>query len=252
MDTQPEYISCTKSKATSRLEKYVKDHPFCLNSQIRAEFNVCKHTVRAGLDILGITRKRAGKPLHGEPTIEKVIECGKAIQNRAARGRLWSVDECYFSEKIVPLYVHCRRGERKRPRALVKSWKQQTLLLAISDDGKVKHDIFRGSCDRERFKRFITLLDGDILCDNASIHKNTGFSNVLFVPPYSPQYNPVEMAFSILKAAFRRDMSTNSVSDKVKNAMPHLLGSHCISMFDHSMTALKNQCVQIASSFPCA
>jgi transposase len=88
------------------------------------------------------------------------------------------------------------------------------------------------------FKKFVERLPGNILCDNASIHKNTGYSNFIFVPPYSPEYNPVEMAFSVVKNAFRHSFdSKENVTERVINAVKTLNPKHCTSMFAHAFSS---------------
>jgi hypothetical protein len=51
--------------------------------------------------------------------------------------------------------------------------------------------VFSGTCNRVKFKAFVKTLPGDFICDNASIHKGLEMQNVSFVPPYSPEFNPV-------------------------------------------------------------
>jgi hypothetical protein len=121
----------------------------------------------------------------GKPTKECVTEhCNKMVKRNPAE-KLWSVDECYFSEKIVPLYVYCKRGQKVSPKSPIKSWKQHTLLLAISNDGDIRSEVFLGTCKRIRFESFVRTLPGDFICDNASIHKGLEMTNLSFVPPYS-------------------------------------------------------------------
>jgi hypothetical protein len=89
------------------------------------------------------------KPMSGTPSKTCVTNYCTQMTERIANQRLWSVDECYFSEKVVPLYVYCKAGKKIKIRSVVKHWEQRTLLLAISDDGDFRFGIISGSCYAE-------------------------------------------------------------------------------------------------------
>jgi hypothetical protein len=170
-----------------KISDFIKQVHNCLTiKHIQIETGLSRKTATSALRLLNLTRKRAGPPLGGNPTQEQVDNhCDNMLKRKESR-LLWSVDECYFSEKIVPLHCYCEPGKRVRARSSLRSWKHHTLLLAMSNRGHAKYQIFEGGCNRVLFEPFVKTLPGDIICDNASIHKGFEMKNRYFVPPYSP------------------------------------------------------------------
>ncbi|CAG8678653.1 5707_t:CDS:2 [Racocetra fulgida] len=102
--------------------------------------------------------------------------------------------------------------------------KKYTILPALLLDGFLAVEIMEGNCDKERFCEFILLQvilvmnpfsekNSVIVLDNAKIHQNETFVNiveelgchVIFLLPYSPDYNPIETAFSNIKSWIKRN-----------------------------------------------
>jgi transposase len=117
---------------------------------------------------------------------------------------------------------HC--GRSKRGERLVASvphghWKTLTLIAALRVGGLTAPYIFDGAMDGPAFMAYIeqvlapTLVKGDIVfMDNLRTRKIDGVREALravgatvrYLPAYSPDLNPIEMAFSKLKAALRK------------------------------------------------
>ena len=160
-----------------------------------------------------------------------------------------SIDECYFSERVVPRYGYSKQGLPCAIRSQSGHWKQRTLLLAISNRGRRFYDTYIGACNRERFEAFITSLPcapGTVLIlDNVSFHhpnvRNTPFHvynrkgyHTLFTPPYRPEYNPVEHIFSKVKRQYRStfDWVGHTVEDRVVMAMESVDQDDILNVFD--------------------
>jgi hypothetical protein len=120
-----------------------------------------------------------------------------------------SVDEWYFSERVCPKYAYSPRCRLTRPSG---GWKARTLLLAIASDGTRYHELSDGA-DRAQFAEFVKRMPWQsgavVLLDNCSTHKKLdavydakGY-HALFLPPYSPQFQPVELAFAKVKHSFQ-------------------------------------------------
>jgi transposase len=101
--------------------------------------------------------------------------------------------------------------------------------MGIGSDGSSFHDIAVGSVTRIMFKDFIERLtwpDGTIiLMDNCSTHKKLESTFLskgyipLFLSPYSPQFQPIELAFSKIKQTFRQCWPwENSVIDTIDSS----------------------------------
>jgi transposase len=129
------------------------------------------------------------------------------------------VDECSTNISLAPIYARAPRGERARGKA-PKNWgKNISLLCAIDSEGVKSSMSVEGAVDSKAFESYIEhflapmLKRGQIVVmDNLSSHKSkrverlieqTG-ATLLFLPPYSPDMNPIEEAFSKVKSILRK------------------------------------------------
>ena len=133
--------------------------------------------------------------------------------------RLVFVDETATTTKMARLRGRARRGERLRARAPFGHWRTQTFIAALRHDGLTAPWILDAPMNRAIFEAYVetqlapTLEPGDVvILDNLTSHKSEKAKAILkergawflFLPPYSPDLNPIEMAFSKLKAHLRR------------------------------------------------
>lgn len=113
------------------------------------------------------------------------------------------------------MYGYSQRGQKaERRRSGRGGWVSYSLLHAIASDGTHHSQIVRGAVNRQTFSAFVTSMPfaagAVLLLDNCSIHKNNDavfdakLYTPLFLSPYSPQFQPVEMAFSVIKSCFRQ------------------------------------------------
>jgi transposase len=133
--------------------------------------------------------------------------------------RLVFIDETATTTKMTRLRGRARRGQRLRASVPFGHWKTQTFIAALRCDGLTAPWIIDRPMNRAIFETYIetqlapTLRPGDVvILDNLACHKsekaqatlkNAG-AWFLFLPPYSPDLNPIEMAFAKLKAHLRR------------------------------------------------
>jgi len=129
--------------------------------------------------------------------------------------RLYFVDETSVNTKMVRPYGWGRKGERLIMDAPFGHWITQTFIAALRCDGLVSPWVLNRPLCRESFDVYIEtqlaplLQPGDIvILDNLAAHKSAKAQAILkekgawmlFLPPYSPDLNPIEMAFAKLKA----------------------------------------------------
>ncbi len=133
--------------------------------------------------------------------------------------RLVFVDECGANISLVPLYAWSRRGERA-PAKAPRNWgKNVTLLSSMSLCGMGPSLTVEGPTTRGVFEVYLeevlapTLWPGQVVVmDNLSAHKGGRVREIIegrgceliYLPPYSPDLNPIEEAFAKLKALLRR------------------------------------------------
>jgi transposase len=133
--------------------------------------------------------------------------------------RLVFVDEMGTNDSLSPLYAWSRRGRRAFGSA-PKNWgKNVTLLASITREGLGPCLAVEGSTTREVFEAYLegvlapTLEPGQIVVmDNLSAHKGGKVKEIIegrgceliYLPPYSPDLNPIEQAFSKVKGLLRK------------------------------------------------
>jgi transposase len=128
------------------------------------------------------------------------------------------VDEMGSNTSLSPLYGWSKVGERLRVEA-PKNWgKNVTLLSSMSTEGMGPSVAVEGATTRAVFEAYVeqalapSLREGQVVMDNLSAHKGGRVKELvegrgcelLYLPPYSPDLNPIEEAFSKVKALMRR------------------------------------------------
>jgi transposase len=170
--------------------------------------------------------------------------------------RLIFLDETGLNTKMTRLYGRSARGQRCLGRAPHGHWSTATFIAALRHDRLSAPWIIDGPMDGTLFLTYLDqvlgpeLQPGDlVICDNLSSHKVSGVAQVveksgarlLYLPAYSPDLNPIEMAFAKLKAALRRAAQntfeglTNAVAEALKTFSP----THCLNFFRHASYATK-------------
>lgn len=128
------------------------------------------------------------------------------------------LDESGVSTQMTRLYARAEGGQRVHDNVPGGHWKMLTILGALSVDGIIAAMTVEAATDREVFLAYLD----QVLCpklrprhvvvmDNLSSHKVAGVrerieacgASLLYLPPYSPDLNPIEKAWSKLKTGLR-------------------------------------------------
>lgn len=134
-------------------------------------------------------------------------------------GRLIFIDETGTNLSLTRRYGRAKRGQRVVDQVPRNPGPNVTLIAALDQDGLLGELTITGALDGDAFVAYVTrilvpqLRPGDVvICDNLSAHKSktariwieaTG-AQIHFLPPYSPDFNPIELAFSKLKTRRRQ------------------------------------------------
>ena len=133
--------------------------------------------------------------------------------------RLVFIDETGASTKMARLYGRAPRGRRLRAGVPHGHWKTTTFVGALRLTGMTAPMVLDGPMTGAWFLSYVeqvlvpTLRRGDVvILDNLPAHKGLAVreaveaagARLLFLPPYSPDFNPIENAFSKLKALLRK------------------------------------------------
>ena len=133
--------------------------------------------------------------------------------------RLVFIDETGASTKMARLRGRAPRGQRCRAAVPYGHWKTTTFTAGLRLGGMVAPMVLDGAMNGDAFRAYVEqvlvpeLAKGDIvIMDNLPAHKVSGVrtaieeagARLIYLPPYSPDFNPIEMAFSKLKAVLRK------------------------------------------------
>lgn len=167
---------------------------------------------------------------------------------RAALARLVFLDETSLNTKLTKTTGWAPRGERLIDHTPFGHWHTQTLIAGLRCDGLTAPWVLKGAINRKRFELYIetqlapTLKPGDVvILDNLSSHKSEKAADLLkalgawflFLPPYSPDLNPIEMAIAKLKALVRKAAarSYDDVWKAAGNACALFTSNECQNFF---------------------
>jgi transposase len=129
------------------------------------------------------------------------------------------IDETWASTKMARARGRAPRGERLRAAIPHAHWKTTTFVAGLRPTGMVAPMVLDGPINGVAFQAYVDqvlvpeLRPGDtVIMDNLGSHKGPGVrmaieaagANLLYLPPYSPDFNPIEPAFAKLKALLRK------------------------------------------------
>lgn len=129
------------------------------------------------------------------------------------------IDETGINTKMARLRGRCRKGQRMVASIPHGHWKTLTFIAALRCDGLTAPWVIEGAMDGDMFETYMetqlapTLKKGEVvILDNLPAHKREGARRavekcgawLLFLPSYSPDLNPIELAFSKFKAHMKR------------------------------------------------
>ncbi len=129
------------------------------------------------------------------------------------------LDETSTNTCLTPRYARAPQGQRAHGTAPRNHEHNTTLVAALTPTGVQAPMTLLGALDRDAFAAYVrhvlvpTLTPGQVVvCDNLSVHKRADIRtliaqagcDLLFLPAYSPDYNPIELVFAKLKERLRR------------------------------------------------
>ena len=155
----------------------------------------------------------------GRPKIARRREQWKKYQGRLDPRRLVFIDETWAKTNMTPIRGWSRRGSKLIAKAPFGQWKTLTFLAALRHDRIDAPCVLDGPINGQLFTAYVeqflvpTLSPGDIvIMDNLGSHKGQAVrkairaagAKLLFLPPYSPDLNPIEQMFAKLKLLLRK------------------------------------------------
>jgi transposase len=171
------------------------------------------------------------------------------VQPQSAQ-KLVFLDETGADTKMVRRYGWGPKSARVISHVPHGHWKTTTFLAALRTTGLTAPLVLDGPMNGESFLAYIqqflspTLRPGDIvIMDNLSSHKQTGVvetirdagAEVFYLPPYSPDLNPIEKVFAKLKTLLRHhaERTTEALWDRIGTLMDAFTPTECANYIRH-------------------
>ena len=160
------------------------------------------------------------------------------------------LDECGVTTDLLRRYGRSLNGTRLRDHTPCSHWETHTVVAALRLDGLGAPAVFDGPIDTPTFRAYVeqvlvpTLRPGDVVVlDNLAVHKQpevraaieAAGAQLRFLPPYSPDFNPIEQAFAKLKAFLRaaRPKSFDQVCALLAAALRLFTPTECRNFVRH-------------------
>jgi transposase len=160
------------------------------------------------------------------------------------------LDESYATTKFTRLYGRFVRGARLVGRVPHGHWKLLTIIAAMTVEGVVAAASIDASTDADVFRSFVTdalvpaLRPGQVVVtDKLAAHKvasiraaiEAASCRVLYLPPYSPDFSPIEPMWSKVKQTLRTisARTVGTLGDAISTALQAITPSDCQGYFRH-------------------
>ena len=170
------------------------------------------------------------------------------IQPDLDPARLVFIDETWASTNMARRYGWCLRGQRLRSAVPHGHWKTTTFVAGLRLTGIVAPMVLDGPINGRSFQTYVDrvlipdLRPGNIvIMDNLASHKGSGVqaaietagASVRYLPPYSPDFNPIEKAFSKLKAHLRKaaERTRDALWDRIGVLIDQITPTECANFF---------------------
>lgn len=165
--------------------------------------------------------------------------------------RLVFIDETGATTKMARLRGRAPRGERCRAAVPHGHWKTTTFTAGLRLSGLTAPMVLDGPMHGAAFRAYVeqalvpTLRPGDVvIMDNLPAHRVAGVKEAieaagavrLFLPPYSPEFNPIEQAFAKLKAILRKAAArtVEALWAAIAAALDAFTPGECVNFFRNS------------------
>jgi transposase len=175
----------------------------------------------------------------------------KQHQDKVPAGRLIFIDETWAKTNMTRLHGRCAKGRRLIGKVPHGHRRTLTFVAGLRCDGIIAPCVFDGPIDGESFLAWVIqfllrdLRPGDIVVmDNLSSHKGKAVrrairsagAKLFFLPPYSPDLNPIEQAFSKLKTLLRKEnaRTIEQVERCIAKLLRQVSPGECINYFQEA------------------
>jgi transposase len=175
----------------------------------------------------------------------------KTYQGRFDPRRLVFIDETWAKTNMTRRHGRCVKGRRLVARVPHGRWRTLTFLAALRHDRVDAPCVLDGPINGRSFRAYVeqflvpTLRPGDVvIMDNLGSHKGRTIRRILraagakllFLPPYSPDLNPIEQVFSKLKTLLRKaaERTVTATWQRIGQLLEAFTPQECANYFRNS------------------
>lgn len=201
------------------------------------------------LDRAGLSYK---KTLHASEQdrhdVARRREQWQRLQGKVDAKRLIFIDETWAKTNMTRLHGRCPLGQRLVAKVAHGHWKTLTFVAGLRCDGIVAPCVFDQPINAVSFLAWViqflvpTLRRGDVVVmDNLASHKGAAVRRairaagalLIFLPPYSPDLNPIEQAFSKLKTLLRKEnaRTREQIETCIRDLLAKITTKECANYF---------------------
>jgi len=158
------------------------------------------------------------------------------------------IDETWAKTNMARTHGRAPRGERLRMGVPHGHWKTTTFVAGLTARGIIAPFVLDGPINRAAFEVYVDKVlvpdlrpDDIVVMDNLSSHKGprvrdlirAAGAELLFLPPYSPDFNPIENAFAKLKALLRKaaERTVEGLWDAIGQILETFTPTECSNYF---------------------
>lgn len=186
--------------------------------RINKKFNIAISAtiIQKILRIINYTKKKASRKFYNKNLKEHICNKKKfkKIVKSSDKNKIICLDEVGITRDTYKVFGYCQSSKRLQYYVDINKLRiKKSLIVAISNKKVVKYEILDNkNVNGEIFLKFIkeittTYQDKIFLMDNVNFHKSKKIieiieksnNKILFIPPYSPEFNPIEKLFSVFK-----------------------------------------------------
>jgi transposase len=160
------------------------------------------------------------------------------------------LDESSVNTALTRTYGRAPSGERINDYVPDARFERMSVISTIRLGGEMAPFCFEGTLNGELFGAYMDAMlvpilnEGDILImDNSSVHKVKNVTKslidkgirIMFLPPYSPDFNPIELLWSKVKAFLKKikERTFDNLADALKRALEHITPTDINNWFFH-------------------
>ena len=175
----------------------------------------------------------------------------KRLQPKLDPARLVFIDETWVKTNMTRTYGRAPRGQRLHAKVPYGHWKTMTFIAALRHDRIDAPLVLDGPVNGDRFLAYVqhilvpTLHPDDIVVmDNLGSHKNRAVRQAIrsvgaklwFLPPYSPDLNPIEQVFAKLKTLLRKadERTIKDTCQRIGKLLDHFTKEECANYVRHA------------------